>query len=259
MRHFLHSRSLTLVQDEPSSWSLDEIFGHLPPDDGESLQACSLVAKPWVSPSQSRLFSSVIVTESNYRSWKDGVSYANAELFSHVRSLRYFIRWSRMIPDCGPLPIGDLFDYLPLFRHLQHLSLCSTRIKSDISEQPEAFSVFRHTLSSLTFHTLILISPGLASTIDYFPNVRDLKVTDPIWEADHQQAPPLSRPLRGRLSIEMCGYQVLSTFADRFSGLPEVEYDELLILGNFHPTSSTSHYQRIIDTCGEEPQAPGVG
>jgi len=103
-----------------------------------------------------------------------------------------------------------------------------------------------HTLSSLTFHVVLITWPAFVSIVDYFPNVRDLKVTDPTWEADHQQAPPLSRPLRGRLSIQMYQDQVLSAFADRFSGL-EVEYDEILILGNL----PTLHYQRIIDTCGK--------
>lgn len=117
---------------------LNEIFSHLAPDDGDSLQACSLVAKSWVSPAQRLLFSSVTVTRNNYRSWEDRVSYPNAELFSHVRSLRYSVT-----PGLDPLPISGFFDCLPLFRHLQHLSLRSTHIKSNISEQLDAFSVFR--------------------------------------------------------------------------------------------------------------------
>lgn len=122
-----------------------------------------------------------MVTENNYRSWKDGVPSANAEVFSYVRSLRHFTRWSRTIPDWDPL-ISRFFDYPPLFRHLyrahqmRHLQL-------------DVFSVY----------TLILTWPALVSIIDYmyFPNVTDLK------DVDHQQAPPLSRPLRGRLSIEI--------------------------------------------------------
>ena len=54
-----------------------EIFGHLSPDDRESLQTCSLVAKSWVSPAQRRLLSSLMAAENNHQSWKGGVLYAN--------------------------------------------------------------------------------------------------------------------------------------------------------------------------------------
>ena len=188
-----------------------------------------------------------MVTENNYRSWKDGVPYVNGELFSHVRSFRYFTRWNRAVSDWDLLPISDLFNYLPLFRHLQHLSLCTMRIGSDISEQLEIFSVFRYTLSSLTFHNLIIAWPTFVSILDYFPNVRDLKITDPSWTYDRQQAPPLSRPLRGSLSVKLYEYGALPTFAECFPGL-EVEYDELLILDPI-PFPSASYYQRLIDTC----------
>ena len=179
--------------------------------------------------------------------WKDGVPYVNGELFSHVRSFRYFTRWNRVVSDWNLLPISDLFNYLPLFRHLQHLSLCTMRIGSDISEQLEIFSVFRYTLSSLTFHNLIIAWPAFVSILDYFPNVRDLKITDPSWMYDRQQAPPLSRPLCGSLSVKLYEYGALPTFAECFPGL-EVEYDELLILDPI-PFPSASYYQRLIDTC----------
>jgi len=229
---------------------LDEIFGYLPLDDRESLRTFSLVAKSWVSPAQSRLFSSVIITEDNYQSWKDSISTTNKELLFHVRSLWYLVLLR--IPGWDTHPIDDFFDYLPSFHRLQRLSLCSTSIKSDIPKRLEVFSAFRHTLSSLTLHTLILTWSTFVAVADYFPHVRDLEVSRPIWGIDYEQAPPLSRPLRGRLSIDMSSSFALQIFTDRFSGL-EVEYDELLILGNPNSRSrpSARNHQRIIDTCGK--------
>jgi len=229
---------------------LDEIFGYL--DDRESLRTFSLVAKSWASPAQSRLFSSVIITEDNYQSWKDSISPTNKELLFHVRSLWYLVLLR--IPGWNTHPIDDFFNYLPSFHRLQRLSLCSTSIKSDIPKRLEVFSAFRQTLSSLTLHTLILTWSTFVAVADYFPHVRDLEVSRPIWGIDYEQAPPLSRPLRGRLSIDMSSSLALQIFADRFSDL-EVEYDELLILGNRisgpRPSTCTRYHQRIIDTCGK--------
>ena len=226
---------------------LDEIFSYLPPHDRESLRAYSLVAKSWVAPAQSRLFSSVIITEDNYQSWKDSVSPANKELLSNVRSLWYLTLLR--IPSWNTPPIDDFFGYLSSFHRLQRLFLCSTSIKPGISKRLQVFSAFRHSLSSLILHTLILTWSSFVALVDYFPYVRDLEVSHPIWGIDYEQAPPLSRPLRGRLSINVCQHLALKIFTDRFSGL-EVEYDELLILGEDGARSSARHYQRVIDTCG---------
>ena len=142
---------------------LDEILGYLPLDDRESLRAYSLVARSWVSPAQSRLFCSVIITKGNYKSWKDSVSPANVGLLSHVRSLWYCTRRA----ECwGSLSINDFIDYLPSFHRLQHLSLCEIRIEPDISDKLEVFSAFRHSLSSLTFQTLFLTWPAFIAIVD---------------------------------------------------------------------------------------------
>jgi len=221
---------------------LDEIFSYLPPDDWESFRACSLVARHWTSPARRRLFSSVTIAQDNYQSWKDTISPTNTELLSRVRSLRFFT--ACQTPGWKSLPMTDFFDYLPSFRHLQHLSLCSMRIKSDISEHLEVFSPFRHSLSSLTFHSLILTWFAFITIVDYFPDVRDLTVSHPIWEIYGRRPSPLSKPLRGRLSIDMDKYQGLPIFSDRLSGL-EVECDELLILGGFNRGPSTSHHRAL--------------
>jgi len=227
---------------------LDEIFGYIPLDDWKSLRAFSLVAKSWVSPARRRLFSSVVITEENFLSWKDRISPTDTILLEHVRSLRYFA--AIRSPCCVPFPITDFFIYLPSFHHLQHLSLCSMRIKSEISEQLGAFSSFRHTLQSLTFHAATLTWFAFIKIVDYFPNVRDLVVSRPLWEIHDRQAIPLSRPLRGKLSIDLPKCRGLPAFSGRLSGL-KVECDELVIIGGFNPGPPTSHYQHVVDTCGK--------
>lgn len=227
---------------------LDEIIGYLPLDDRKSLRALSLVAKSWVSPAQSRLFSLVVITERNHQSWKDTISPANKELPSHVRWLCYSI--GSRIPRGNTRLIDESFDFFPSFHRLRCLFLHSTYIKSDISKRLKVFSTFRHTLSSLLLHNLTLLWSAFIVIVDYFPHVRNLEVSQPRWGIDYEQTPPLSRPLRGRLSIDMSESLALRSFADRFSGL-EVEYDELSIVGERKPRLSTQHYQRIIDTCGK--------
>ena len=225
---------------------LDEIFSYIPPDDRKSFRVYSLVARSWVSPAQRRLFSSVVITMDNYQPWKDNISPANTELLNHVRSLLYFT--TGRSPSWKSLSINDFFDYLPSFRCLQHLTLCGVHIKLDISEQLEVFSAFRHTLSTLTLSALFLTWRTFTTIVNYFPDMRDLTVLHIVWELHHRQAPPLSRPLRGRLSIDMHQDQGLPIFANRLSGL-DVEYDELLFLGTLDPGPSTSLHQRIVDSC----------
>jgi len=235
---------------------LDEIFSYLPPNDKKSLRACSLVARGWVSPARRRLFSSVVITEDNYQSWKDTISPTDIELLNHVRSLRYFT--ALRTPGWVSLPINEFLIYLPSFHHLQHLSLCSMRIKSDISQQLGVFSSFRHTLSSLTFHAVTLTWFAFIAIVDYFPDMRDLMVSHPIWEIHHRQPIPLSRPLRGKLSINMHKCRGLPIFSDRLPGL-KVECDELFILGGLDPGPPTSHYQRVVDSCGKSLQRLRLG
>jgi len=174
----VHHPSGLRAQDGSSS--LDEIFSYLPPDDWGSFRACSLVARQWVSPAQRRLFSSVKITQDNYQPCKDNISPTNTELLGHVRSLWYLAAWR--VPGRKLPPING-FNYLPSSRHLQHLALSAMRIKSNISEQLEVFSAFRHTHSSLSFHTSSFTRFTFVAIINYFPGVRDLRISQPIWES----------------------------------------------------------------------------
>ncbi|KAF9645200.1 hypothetical protein BDM02DRAFT_3271888 [Thelephora ganbajun] len=227
---------------------LDEIFSHLPPHDEESLRACSLVAKRWVYPTQRLLFSSVVIDPNTYQSWKDSISPTNAELLSHVRSFYYFT-WAPPPPHWSFPPIDALLDYLPSFCQLQDLTLCDVRIKSDFSEQVKIFSAFQYTLSSLSLHEISLPWIAFVTLVDFFPYLRNLEIRDPSYVEDDRQSIPLSRPLRGGLSIDMFTEEALGTFSSRLSGM-EVAYNELTIYEI--PTRLTPHcYQHIIDTCGE--------
>lgn len=229
---------------------LDEIFGHLPRDDTEALRACSLVARPWVYPARRLLFSSVAITLNTYKLWKDTISPANTELLRHVRSLHYFARDNRVLRWFPPR-IDALIDYMPLFCHLQSLTLCDMRVKSDFSEKIEIFSAFQHTLSSLSLQNTSLPWITFVALIDYFPALGTLEILDPFFHEDDQQQTPLSRPLHGDLVIAGFTKQALTILSDRLCGI-QVVYDELAIHEDPISRSAPGHYQHLIDVCGKD-------
>lgn len=102
---------------------LDEIVGHLPPHDQESLRGCSLVAKSWVYPGRSRLFEMVENLKRNVGSWLENTSPTNVEVLGHVCSLSYGIVNTRLTPrgvvDSARC-MSALRDYLPWFQQLGH-------------------------------------------------------------------------------------------------------------------------------------------
>jgi len=145
------------ARDEPPLELLDEILSYFPSDDKQgkrSLRNCSLVAKSWVNPSQSRLFKTVEIRERNLWSWLISISPENEGLSQHVRSLRHTRvrqRDSLVEPEYTIRALGG---YLQSFRRLRHLSLSSIRIPSAISYKIKIFSAFQNTLSrlSLLYH-----------------------------------------------------------------------------------------------------------
>ncbi|KAF9645588.1 hypothetical protein BDM02DRAFT_3119996 [Thelephora ganbajun] len=202
---------------------LDEIFGHLPPDDRRSLQNCSLVSKSWLQPSRRLLFARIIIESTTYQSWLDKISPTNTGLLCHVRSLTYFIGGD----DCG---VSLLRDYLPSFFQLQQLSFCFTNIEPTIYEHLEWFSAFQHTLSRLYFAHVLITWSAFVALIGYFPNLRDLNIFRSSFQVDDLPVPPPPHALRGKLSItfrDMIGFPV-----DRLVGL-KLEYEELEMYGGY--------------------------
>jgi len=208
-------RSMSLPQE-----LLDEIINYLPSDDRQDkwlLQNCSLVAKSWVNPSQRRLFKTVEVRERDLQWWLDNSPPANEGLLQHVRSLSYVTdtRARRSIFSPG-YRIDVLQDYLPFFQQLQHLSLSSVHLPSDVSHQVEIFSAFRHTLSRLSFYHCRVTINALVALINYFPNVNCLDLGRPLY-MDDVPAVPLSHLLFPKLHISDCHEDGLGLL-DQLSG-----------------------------------------
>jgi len=68
---------------------IDEVLSHLPSNDEESLRSCSVVAEPWLGPSQSRFFVFVFISPETYQPLLDSISPKNTGLLRHLRSLVY--------------------------------------------------------------------------------------------------------------------------------------------------------------------------
>ena len=228
---------------------IDEIIGHIPScdcneQDQHSLRNCSLVAKSWTNPSRKRLFRTVEIRGTTFQSWLDTIPPANTELLRHVRSLSYI--------TCAALPgtgcVDVLRDYLPSFRRLHHLTLSSMHIpSSDISQQIEIFSAFRHSLSRLSLQYCTVTISALVVLINFFPGLDHLDLCNVLHEADGEPPSPLCRPFIRKLRISRFYEDGLGIL----NQLPELGlvFEELIVDGwslkiGFHTLS------HIVDTLG---------
>jgi hypothetical protein len=208
---------------------LDEIIGHLPPHDEESLKSCSLVSKSWVEPCQRLLFKSIYLRQDNYQSWKDAISPTNVTLLRHVRSLTYSPSAITRIPDpC--LSIYALRDYLPSFSQLRKLNLCGVDIEPTISEHLELLTAFQHTLVSLALNWVSTAWSSFVVLIGHFPNLRNLELIDIWFQADDLPVPDAVHAGRGRLCVSLMGD--VDVLCDRLAGL-KPEYNELELIGAY--------------------------
>ena len=221
---------------------LDEIIGHLPLDEPQTLRNCSLVAKSWVYPSQKRLFATVRISSRDYHLWKDRISPAKIEPLHHVRSLTYILdTTARFRPP--EYHIDSLSNYLPSFRRLKKLVLSSICLQSGIPQQLENFGPFQHKLSSLSLWSCHVSSGALVTIVNYFPNLVDLQLCVLTLKEDGEPIPPLSRPLRGRLDIQQFWNDDLSLL-DHLSD-PPPELDELVVFGYVRMPVA---YDRVVTT-----------
>jgi len=99
----------------------------------------------------------------------------------------------------------------------------------EVLQQIELFSAFQHTLTSLHLTGCCVTSSALITTINYFPDLMDLKLYSLTYEVDGSLAPPLSRPLRGKLYIGGARTQDRALF-NKLS-YPPPELDELRFSG----------------------------
>ncbi|KAF9647254.1 hypothetical protein BDM02DRAFT_3117393 [Thelephora ganbajun] len=208
---------------------LDEIFSHLPSDDRQSLQDCSLVSKSWLQPSRRLLFVRVVVDSITYQSWLDNISPTNTGLLRHVRSLTYHSTGGDQATD-SRYGVYALRDYLPSFFQLQQLILRLAVIKPTAYEHLEWFSAFQHTLSSLYLGRVSITWSAFVALVGYFPNLRDLSIFRTSFQVDDRPVPPLPHALRGKLSIISRG--VMECPVDRLVGL-KMEYEEFWMRGRY--------------------------
>ena len=174
---------------------LDEIFDYLPPEDVQGrkfLASCSLVSKSWANSSRRHLFKAVNISEGFLPSWLDRISPANHQLLQHIQALSYISNtqsWRNGEPP--KYLINVLQDYLPSLHQLQHLSLFSMQIPSDISFKLEMFSAFQSTLSRLSLKQCDVTISALVTLINYFPNLDHLDLSSLRHGTGGEPTPPL--------------------------------------------------------------------
>jgi len=229
---------------------IEEILSYLSSrdkQDQQSLRNCSLVAKSWINPSRRRLFKTVVIRKRDRQSWLDKISPSNTELLRHVHSFCF------SGSDRGSFSeftdIKDLYVYFPSFRRLHTIRLFGVRVLSDIPERIEMFSPCQQILSSLILADVSFPWRSFIVLIDYFPNLRNLKLSSLYFRGDNGNPPPLSRPLRGKLRINLSQMATVLTFSDWLCTGPEVEYKDLAIDLGYLP--GTHSRRRIVAACGK--------
>lgn len=217
---------------------LDDIISYIPPDDYQSLQNCSLVAKPWVYPSRRRIFKTVNLRRvTRQELWLATISPTNVEVLQHVRSLICRIADA---PD-SPRPSADpLRDYLPSFDHLERLTFFSGFLPS--LTQIGTYSAFQHTLSCISLQYCRATASALVALVDYFPNLTHLDLSKISLWVDDQPALPFSRPLQ-KLTIADLYSDGGLVLLDQLMGL-RPQCDEVSI--GMYGTSCPSLAQRVI-------------
>lgn len=222
---------------------IGEIISHLPLYDRRTLRSCSLIARSWVYHAQKRLFETVVITRWTHHGWVRGIPPGNLELLDHVRSFEYSFPYRE-----GPYRsygINSLVDYLLSFHKLKRLILSTEGLELDLPQSVKIFSAFRCSLSSLTL-SCPLSSRTVITFVNCFPNLVDLKLHAIVTIADCKPVPPLSQPLRGKLSVIQFAPYDWEIF-DRLSN-PSPELDELVISG--FSRESKSHNRIVASYAG---------
>ena len=150
-----------------------------------------------------------------------------AHLLGFVRSLRYrrgvYSRvkyWMRNLPQDH----GECFSALCNLHSLSLYNIVIERIGNEGFRT--CFSAFRETLTCLTLRGVVVSFSAFVTLVDYFPNIRILKLRSFTLEPDAGPAPNLSRPLRG--SVNVSGVDESLDFLDKFARL-DLEYEEVVI------------------------------
>lgn len=226
---------------------LDKILEYIPAIKLQqpTFLACALVATWWTEPSQRRLFSLAIVTESNHERWIKGVvlSRSKTRLLGYVRSLWYHrvqsFKDKYRMRDLAQ----DSAEYLSALCNLRSLTVQNTWVEH-ISEEGyrSCFSAFRGTLTYLSLDSSVTSFSAFAALVDYFPNIRTLLLYSLTLKPDDGPVPTSSRPLRGKAHIHVQHHDL--EFFDRLAEL-NPEYEELVIDAIYHQPGGRS-LERIL-------------
>ena len=182
-------------------------------------------------------------------------SGSKARLLGHVGSLWHTRDGGWHTRDPGGwhfgranYPMGyltrDSGEYLSALRNLHSLTLLKITVQHiSEGEYRTCFSAFRETLTYLSLDTFITPFSAFATLVDYFPNIKTLRLQSFQLDPDQVPVPPLSRPLRGELRIYE-DHPICLEFLDRFAKL-DLEYEELII-GSSSPAIGTEFVKRAL-------------
>ena len=213
---------------------LDKILEYIPARSkggGRStLIACALVATWWTGPSQRHLFSLVTIDDKNHQRWINGValSETKAHLLQYIRSFLHCLTpddgtWYQMINLSR-----DSGGYLSALHNLHTLSLNKINFEHTGEKAFHAcFSAFRETLTELSLGLIITSFNTFVTLVKYFPNITSLQLGSTSLRPDNGPVPPLSRPLRGMISI-LCPKPSFQEFVNKLAKL-DMQYERLVI------------------------------
>ena len=230
---------------------LEEILSYLPPEDGQgrqSLANCSLVSKSWTNPSRRHLFKTVNISKRSLQSWRETISPTNYEFLQHIQALSYTTdtKDSRSGYQPPEYCIDVLQDYFPSLHQLQHLSLLSMQIPSDISLRLEIFSAFQYTLSRLSLMDCDMSIGVLVTLINHFPNLDHLDLSSLRRSTDGKPTPSLSRSRMRRLHLSHLRADILG-IVDQLSELG-LAFDQVVV-NDWQPVRPNV-LTRIAETVG---------
>ena len=121
---------------------LDESCSHLPSDDGQSLQSCSLVSESWLEHRRRLLFDKIFTELTTYQP-EFGQCFTYECRVTASCPLAYFLQKNKTNPLCCVCPSK----HLPLCFQFQNRTFCNMRL--------ELFSAPQHAFLPLT---LVLVS-----------------------------------------------------------------------------------------------------
>ena len=223
---------------------IDEIINHLPPRDNKSFRYCSLVARSWRYTSQKRLVEFIEARAGWLRQLLDDISQSSGVLLQQVRSLTCS---REKLWAVGPT-YDALSNHFRSLNKLENFTLRKTYLRS-VSLDVELFAAFKLALSTITLELCTVSISALVVLINYFPKLECLCLRGLSCDELDEEAPPIFRPLLGRLYISE-GYRNVPDLLDELWNLglrvDEVAFEPVFVSG----TQWTTFANRVVRTFG---------